>query len=130
MKVLATLAVAAVTLAACSNSAQPASGHHGGGTASGAASAVVTIRGTSSLRFQPSVVSVRAKTAQVSFVDASSYPHNLRVPALHFTSKTVNGGIGGANSTRFTLHFPHPGRYSFFCTYHDSAGMRGAFIVQ
>lgn len=124
--VSAAIATAALTACTSSNGA-PGQDHIPQPTR---ADALVTIHGTSALRFRPSTITVSAKTFRVRFIDTSSYPHNLRVPALHFTSRTVDGEIGGTKSTTFTLRFPHPGTYPFLCTYHSAAGMRGKFIVR
>jgi len=89
----------------------------------------VTITTTDQLMFAPSVITTRVGTLTVTLTNNGSYPHNLAVPALHVTSKTVSGDPG-ATSTTVTLHFAKPGRYPFICTYHASAGMRGQFIVK
>jgi plastocyanin len=47
---------------------------------------------------------------------------------LGYTSRTVSGDPGN-RSTTFTLNFATPGTYSFVCTYHSTAGMKGSFVV-
>jgi plastocyanin len=133
MRKIAVLGVlfATIGLTACSSTSSP-----GGAPASrssairtAAGQSIVMLKGTSGLQFLPSTIPVHGLTVKVRFVDTSSYPHNLEVPALHFTSATVNGEIGGKKSTTFSLHFPHAGTYWFECAYHASAGMRGKFVV-
>ena len=129
---LGAAALVSASAAACSSSAAgtapPNSKPAEGSAASGAEPSAVTIRGTSMLRFDPATVRVHVGTVQVHFVDLSSYPHDVRVPKLGVTSKTVTGNPGESDTT-LTLRFPHPGVYPFECTYHDSAGMRGKFVV-
>jgi plastocyanin len=128
--------VVAAGLTACSSSGATA-GHDtsappatsGAASTSAKSGSTVTIDGTDALRFHPSTIAVHGTSLRVRFVDTSSYPHNLEVPALHFKSQTVNGDPG-SQSTTFTLHFKRSGTYPFECTYHDSAGMRGKFIVR
>ena len=110
----------------------------GGGTpaAPGPASAApgtaagqhITIEGNSSLRFMPMTVHVHAGPVRIALKDMGAYPHNLVIPSLHVTSPTVTGDPGGATA-RFTVTFPHTGRYPFHCQYHHSAGMTGVFVV-
>jgi plastocyanin len=88
----------------------------------------ITISSTNAFRFQPAAVKAHTGKLRVTLIDAGSYPHNLAVDALHFTSKTVSGGLGD-NKTTFTLDFTHPGTYGFICTFHSSAGMRGEFVI-
>src|SRR5580698_6733761 len=102
----------------------------GSGASPGAAQQVqhVTITGTSALRFTPMTVHVRPGTVRVTLADMGAYPHNVVIPALHVTSRTVTGDPG-AGSVSFTVTFPRPGRYPFHCQYHQSAGMVGGFVV-
>ena len=88
----------------------------------------VTIRATNMFRFGPSTITAHSGTLKVTLLDTGGYPHNLSVASLHITSDTVTGGFG-QNRTTFTLRFPHPGTYTFECTFHSSAGMRGKFVV-
>lgn len=89
----------------------------------------VTIDATNMFRFSPAVVTAHVGKVQVTLVDTGSYPHNVAVDGLDFTSKTVTGDLG-QNTTTFTLSFTKPGRYPFRCTFHSSAGMRGAFVIR
>lgn len=88
----------------------------------------VTISATNDFRFSPATISAHPGALQVTLDDTGSYPHNLAVAALHFTSKTVTGSTG-QQSTTFTLHFDKPGTYKFVCTFHSSAGMVGEFVI-
>jgi plastocyanin len=88
----------------------------------------VTIEGNNSLRFTPMTVHVHAGTVLISLKDMGAYPHNLVIPSLRVTSPTVTGDPGGTTAP-FTVTFPHPGRYSFHCQYHQGAGMTGVFVV-
>jgi plastocyanin len=88
----------------------------------------VTIEGNTSLRFVPMTVHVHTGTVRITLKDIGAYPHNLVIPGLHVTSPTVTGDPGGT-TTRFTVTFPHAGRYPFHCQYHQSAGMTGMFVV-
>lgn len=88
----------------------------------------VTIGTTNMFRFDPSTVTLHVGTVRIRLHDIGSYPHNLSVGALHTTSGTVSGDPG-EQTKMFTLSFTQPGSYSFVCTYHSSAGMRGRFVV-
>jgi plastocyanin len=127
---LAAGAIAAVgVLAGCGGSSSPASG-------SAAASASpaprgsqhITIEGTSGLKFTPMTIPVHAGKVSITLKDMGAYPHNVVIPALGVTSKTVTGDPG-AGSVSFTVTFKHRGRYAFHCQYHQSAGMVGVFVV-
>jgi plastocyanin len=98
------------------------------GSSGSAASQQVTLTGTSGLRFMPMTVHVRAGTVRVTLEDMGAYPHNVVIPALGLTSKTVTGDPG-SSSVSFTVTFRHPGHYAFHCQYHQSAGMVGVFVV-
>jgi plastocyanin len=88
----------------------------------------VTITGNNMLRFSPATLHVHTGKVRITLVDSGAYPHNIVIPALHFTSASVTGDLGGTRVV-FTVTFAHPGRYRFFCSYHVSAGMIGTFIV-
>jgi plastocyanin len=88
----------------------------------------VTIKTTNDFRFDPPTVTAHTGKVKVTLVDVGSYPHNLAVAAMHFTSDTVTGGPG-QNMTTFTMTFAKPGTYPFECTFHSSAGMRGTFLI-
>jgi plastocyanin len=126
-------AVAAVlVLAGCgqgpppaASSAQVSSSPASPGAAAGQR---VTIEGSSALRFRPMTVPVHTGTVRITLKDMGAYPHNLVIPALGVTSKTVTGDPG-SGSVSFTVTFAHPGRYAFHCQYHQSAGMTGVFVV-
>ena len=118
---------AAVALVGCGSSA-PGPGSAAATSPAAATAQHVTITGTSTLRFSPMTVHVRAGTVIIKLADMGAYPHNIVIPSLHVTSKTVTGDPGGADVT-FTVKFPHAGRYAFHCQYHQSAGMTGVFVV-
>jgi plastocyanin len=84
---------------------------------------------TDSFRFEPDHVVVDSGQATIELRDAGSYPHNLSVPKLHQTSRTVTGSLG-KQSTLLRLHVSRPGTYRFVCTYHDQAGMTGTLVVR
>ena len=88
----------------------------------------VTIGGTDGFRFTPSDVTVHPGPVRITLVDEGSYPHNISLPALGKTSASVSGSPG-QTSTTLLLTVTTPGRYSFVCTYHSSAGMKGALVV-
>ena len=120
---LAAVAIAAVAvLAGCGGSSPPAPG------SAAAGSQHITIEGTSGLKFTPMTIPVHAGTVSITLKDMGAYPHNLVIPALGVTSKTVTGDPG-AGSVSFTVTFKHQGRYAFHCQYHQSAGMVGVFVV-
>jgi len=128
---VAGIGLSAAFLTGCSSSSSsPSSSPASSGPSSTAAtgSSVITVHTTDALRFQPAAITVHGLTAKIKLVNDGSYPHNLMVPSLHFTSKTVSGDPG-SQSTTFTLHFTKPGKYPFECTYHASAGMKGEFTV-
>jgi plastocyanin len=122
----ATAGLALIT--ACSSASQspsasnttapaPASGRH------------IVVHANNMLRFMPAKLSVPTGTVHVTLIDDGSYPHDILVPGLHVRSKTVTGSLG-AQRTMFTVHFAKAGTYPFECTYHDTAGMRGEFVVR
>jgi plastocyanin len=126
-----------VTLAGCGGSSSPAASGSGsagsaGSSASGGAAAAagqhVTIVGNSSLRFSPMTVHLHTGTVKITLKDMGSYPHDIVIPALGVTSKTVTGDLG-SGSVSFLVTFHHQGRYPFHCQYHQSAGMVGVFVV-
>jgi len=89
----------------------------------------ITVRTTDDFRFEPGTVTVRAGEVRLLVTDeGGSYPHNLSVPGLHVTSKTVTG-TPGSTSAVVALRVERPGRYRFVCTFHDQAGMTGTLIV-
>ncbi len=123
---------AAVAVAGCAGTSSPTASGAGasasGGPAAAAASQHVTIMGNSSLRFSPMTVHVRTGAVRITLKDMGAYPHNIVIPALGVTSKTVTGDPGSDEVT-FTVTFKHQGRYPFHCQYHQSAGMVGVFVV-
>jgi len=88
----------------------------------------VTIGATDDFRFSPAEVRVHPGTVRITLVDKGSYPHNISFPALGKTSPSVSGSLG-QTSTTLVMTFDKPGRYDFVCTYHSSAGMKGALVV-
>ncbi len=128
-------ALAAIAVAGCGTGGSSGSGSApvaGSSASSGSSSPVssqnVTIEGTNSLKFSPMAVRVKAGTVRITLKDMGAYPHNIVIPSLKVTSKTVTGDPGGATII-FTVKFPHPGKYTFYCQYHQSAGMTGVFMV-
>jgi plastocyanin len=120
-------AVAALALAGCGSAASATGSAPASQAASGAAQHV-TIQGTNTLRFTPMTVHVRTGTVRITLADMGTYPHNIVIPGLHVTSKTVTGDPGSGSVT-FSVTFPHAGKYAFHCQYHQSAGMVGVFVV-
>ncbi len=116
---LAAAAVVAVGLVSGCGSAGPAAPP---------ADARVQITGNDMLRFVPSELHLAVGTSRIELVDTGAYPHNLRIPAIGFTSPTVTGDPGGG-SVNFAVTFSKPGTYRFYCTYHQSAGMVGTIVV-
>ena len=128
---LAAGAIAAVAaVAGCGGTSAPAasgaSPSASGGSAAAAAGQHVTIAGNNSLRFSPMTVHVHTGTIRITLKDLGAYPHNIVIPALGVTSKTVTGDPGSDEVT-FTVTFTHPGHFPFHCQYHQSAGMVGVF---
>jgi plastocyanin len=74
------------------------------------------------------VVRLHTGKVQITLMDMGAYPHNIVIPSLKVTSATVTGDPGGSEVT-FAVTFPRPGTYSFYCQYHQSAGMSGTFVV-
>ena len=134
---IAAVIAAALAVAGCGGSSTPSSSAaqtpatHAPATSAPAGSASgqqVTITGTSALRFSPMTVHVHAGKVQVTLMDMGAYPHNIVIPKLGVTSRTVTGDPGG-DRVAFTVTFAHPGRYPFHCQYHASSGMVGVFVV-
>jgi plastocyanin len=119
------VAALAVLAAACSSGSSSSSHSR---AADSTALQTVSINSTDTFRFDPSTVHVHVGTVQVTLTDRGSYPHNIKVGDLGFTSPTVSGNLG-ENRTTFTLTFAHAGTYGFVCTFHDTAGMKGRFVV-
>jgi len=107
-------------VAACSTASPPQA------TAGGVQS--VTIGATDGFRFTPADVTVHPGQVQITLVDKGSYPHNIAFAGLGKTSASVSGSPG-QTSTRLRMTLTEPGRYAFVCTYHSSAGMKGALVV-
>jgi plastocyanin len=114
-------AAAALTLSACSSGATVRA-------TTDAGAQQVTINATDNFRFQPDAQTVHVGTVQITLVDTGSYPHNIAFPSQHVTSQTVTGGLGKQKTT-LVMTFIRPGTYSFECTYHSSAGMKGKIVV-
>ena len=83
---------------------------------------------TDEFRFVPDALTTKAGEVRIFLQNNGSYPHNLSVPDLHVTSKTVSGSPG-STSTTLTFHADKPGSYRFVCTFHDQAGMTGTLTV-
>src|SRR5438105_9923855 len=85
--------------------------------------AVVHVNETDALKFEPA--SSTAKVGDViQWTNAGTALHNVtfsnqQVPS----SDTQNGG------DKFELKFSKPGTYSYLCTFHEAAGMRGTITV-
>jgi plastocyanin len=116
-------AVLAVAVLAGCSSGRPAS-------ATGRSDGVqaVTFRTTDEFRFVPATATVHTGKVRITLTDTGSYPHNISFPSLHATSASVSGSVG-QTSTTLLLTFATPGRYTFVCTYHSSAGMKGQLVV-
>jgi plastocyanin len=124
------LTAAGGVLAGCHGGSSP-SGSHATETAAAASSGGVqkiTVHATDQLRFQPDVIGMHPGKLRLTLVDDGSYPHNISIPSLHFTSTTVSGDPG-QTATATTLTLSKPGTYKFVCTFHASAGMRGEIVV-
>ena len=76
----------------------------------------------------PMTVHVHTGKVRITLKDMGAYPHDIVIPELKVTSRTVTGDPGGAQVT-FTVNFAHAGRYPFHCQYHASSGMVGVFVV-
>jgi plastocyanin len=129
---IAAAIAAALAVAGCGGSSAPSASaaqtpttHAPAGSASGQQ---VTITGTNALRFTPMTVHVHTGKVRITLKDMGAYPHDIVIPELKVTSRTVTGDPGGAQVT-FTVTFAHAGRYAFHCQYHASAGMTGVFVV-
>jgi plastocyanin len=118
----------AVALAGCGSAAPSGPAGAASATPGTASGQRVTITGNNSLRFAPMTIHVRTGSVRITLKNMGAYPHNLVIPSMHLTSPTVTGDPGGA-TVRFTVTFPHAGRYPFHCQYHQSAGMTGVFVV-
>ena len=92
---------AAVAVAGCAGTSSPAASGAGASASAPAAAAAsqhVTIMGNSSLRFSPMTVHVRTGAVRITLKDMGAYPHNIVIPALGVTSKTVTGDPGRTRS--------------------------------
>jgi plastocyanin len=75
-----------------------------------------------SFRFAPSSVTVEGGQT-LTLNNVSSTPHTFTVAGKHIDVETMPG-----SSDRVTIHLP-PGRYAFFCRFHQSLGMKGVLVV-
>ena len=127
--VMAAVLTAPLVVTACSGST---SGAQGAASAKGTTSAhgvqQVTIHATNGFRFSPSTVTAHTGKLRITLVDDGSYPHNISFPTMHLTSSTVSGNPG-QDTTTLTVALPRAGTYSFFCSFHSSAGMKGQIKV-
>ena len=80
-------------------------------------------------RFSPTHLELARGSDTIVLRNAGAYPHNISVPDLHVTSRTVTGSLG-KQSTTLRLTADRPGTYRFLCTYHDQAGMTGTLVVR
>jgi plastocyanin len=135
-RVGATVAAAGIlvaVVAGCSSSKTPSAASQSSTAATASVTSVggvqrVTIHTTDRLRFMPDTITLHPGKVQITLINDGSYPHNISVPSLHITSKSVNGDPG-QQSTMVTLDLTKAGTYPFVCTYHSSAGMRGQLVV-
>jgi plastocyanin len=88
----------------------------------------ITVTTTDDFRFVPDTISARTGDIRVVLKNDGSYPHNLSLPDLQVTSKTVTGAPG-STTTELRLRVDKPGTYRFLCTFHDQAGMTGTLTV-
>jgi plastocyanin len=132
---------AALAVAGCGSGSGPSAGPSAPASSSAAAPASgpassaaavdgqqVTITGNNMLRFSPMTVHAHTGKVQITLKDMGAYPHNIVIPGLGITSKTVTGDPGGSTAS-FTVTFTHSGSYAFHCQYHASSGMVGTFVV-
>lgn len=101
----------------------------GASSAPAAAPSTASVTAAENFRFLPQRLTVRRGDARITLTNDSSYPHNIAVPALRRTSRTVSGSLG-AKTTTLVLRDVRPGTYRFICTYHDQAGMAGVLVVR
>ena len=99
-----------------------------GSTAATSTAGALTVMTTDDFRFVPDTISAKAGDIRIVLKNDGSYPHNLSLPELHVTSKTVSGSPG-SSSTELTLRVDKPRTYRFICTFHDQAGMTGVLTV-
>ena len=90
----------------------------------------LTVTADDAFRFSPAHLTIRRCDVTIRLVASGSYPHNIAVPQLHETSKTVSTSIGDPHTTLLQLHDVRPGVYRFVCTFHSKAGMTGELVVR
>jgi plastocyanin len=88
----------------------------------------VTIDTTDGFRFAPDTIHAHIGKLRIVLTDSGNYPHNISFASLHATSATVSGNAGRKQAT-FTITLTRAGTYSFVCTFHSSAGMKGRVTV-
>jgi plastocyanin len=127
---LPVVAVAAVTLAACSNTSSSVNRrpHTGAGTASTVNGVQqITIDTGDDYRFHPSTITVHpGKVEVILHHTGTGAPHDFQV--TNFPGDFVPLTAGGQTSMA-TFVAPAPGRYQFVCTIHLAQGQTGTMIV-
>jgi plastocyanin len=124
------LALAVLTLTACSNQQGPVNRRpHPGSTTASAVDGVqqVDVDTGDTYRFDPSQITVRPGRVHVLLHNlGKGAPHNLTF--VNFTAATPLATSGKTTSVTFTA--PPPGRYQFVCTIHRQQGQTGTLVVQ
>ncbi len=103
-------------------------GGGGGGAAQAAGTAIEVGTGTGpSLEFVPETVQAPRETPIViTFVNASTVPHNLTFEGGNYGATDPNVAAGASDTVEFTT--PASGALKFVCTLHP--GMEGELVVQ
>lgn len=130
----ASLVMALVVLAGCSNRESPTNKrpHSGTGTASVQAGVqTVTMTSGVDLRFHPSTVVVRPGLVRIVLVNTAKPgagpPHDVVFNGLPAADVPL-AVAGQTQSVTFTA--PAPGTYSFVCSIHARQGQSGKLVVR
>lgn len=120
-RIVALLAVAAVTLAACGSSSSSSTSDTTATSSSPGARPLVQIR-LANVRFVPVRATVHVGQ-RVTWVNEDSVDHNVTATSgAHFRSSTLQSG------DTYVYRPRAPGRIAYVCTIHP--GMRGLLIVR
>jgi plastocyanin len=126
---IAGAALAALGLAACSNT-QPAANkapHTGSATASVVNGVQQVVVHATDFRFSPSTITVHPGKVKLILVnDGGGAPHDFEVSKFPSDQVPLTAN-GDTKESTFTA--PAPGRYQFVCTIHTQQGMTGTLVV-
>ena len=124
------LAVALILVLAACNSGKPeaASAPSGSVTVEKDGTQVIDLRETDQYRFTPQEPHVHPGKVRIDFSNSSTTAtHSLAFKPGGPTEEIPFLNPGDKKSITFDIQTP--GKYKFFCTFHESLGQRGTLVV-